>query len=98
MEEKKTNTYKIKRETNPVSQKAKDNLKHFNALKKSILEAIGEEEVSVKQVAEKIKKAINMVQSTLTHATIVVLVLLFVLCRTKMIRFREKWFASVLPA
>ncbi len=55
MEEKKANTYKIKRETNPVSQKAKDNLKHFNALKKSILEAIGEEEVSVKQVAEKIK-------------------------------------------
>ncbi|NCA80613.1 MAG: hypothetical protein EOM76_10610 [Sphingobacteriia bacterium] len=55
MEEKKANTYKIKRETSPVSQKAKDNLKHFNAIKKSILEAIGEEEVSVKQVAEKIK-------------------------------------------
>jgi predicted transcriptional regulator len=55
MEEKKRETFKIKRETHPVSQQAKDNLKYFNSLKKKILESMGEEELSIPQIAERIE-------------------------------------------
>jgi predicted transcriptional regulator len=55
MEEKKHETFKIKRETHPVSQQAKDNLKYFNSLKKKILESMGEEELSIPQIAERIE-------------------------------------------
>ncbi len=54
MEVKKTETFKIKRETHQVSQAAKDNLKSFNSIKKKILEAFGNEELNVPQVASKI--------------------------------------------
>jgi len=54
MEVKKSETFKIKRETHTVSQTAKDNLKSFNSIKKKILEAFGTEELNVPQVAEKI--------------------------------------------
>jgi len=54
MEVKKTETFKIKRETHQVSQTTKDSLKAFNSIKKKILEAFGNEELNVPQVAEKI--------------------------------------------
>ncbi len=55
MEEKKGETFKIKRETHPVSQQAKDNLKTFNSVKKKILESLGEEGLTVPQIADKIQ-------------------------------------------
>ncbi len=54
MELKKTETFKKKRETHEVSQKAKNNLKEYNSIKKKVLEAFGSEELNVPQVAEKI--------------------------------------------
>jgi len=53
MEKKTGNTFKIKRETYQVSQKVKDNLKSFNAVKKKILGAFGDEELNIPQLAEK---------------------------------------------
>ena len=53
MEEKTGSTFKIKRETHLVSQTVKDNLKSFNAIKKKIIEAFGNEELSIPQLAEK---------------------------------------------
>lgn len=55
MEAKKPETYKIKRETHPVSQQAKDNLKTFNSIKKKILASLGEEGLTVPQIAEQIQ-------------------------------------------
>lgn len=55
MDEKKRETFKIKRETFPVAQRAKDGLKQFNAVKKKILEAMGEEGITVPQIADKIQ-------------------------------------------
>lgn len=54
MEEKKTETFKIKRETHTVSQKTKDQLKAFNAVRKKILEAMGEEELNILDIAARI--------------------------------------------
>ncbi len=54
MEVKKTETFKKKRETHEVSQAVKDNLKEYNSIKKKILEAFGNEELNVPQVADKI--------------------------------------------
>lgn len=54
MEEKKRETFKIKRETHEVSQSVKDNLKKYNQMKKRIIEAFGDEELSVPQVATKL--------------------------------------------
>ena len=54
MEEKKKETFKIKRETHNVSQKTKDQLKAFNATRKKILEAIGDEELNMVNIASKI--------------------------------------------
>ena len=53
MEEKKSNTYKLKRESHQVSQQAKDNLKIYSAMKKKIMEAFGDEELTIPQLAEK---------------------------------------------
>lgn len=47
-------TFRIKRETHTVSQKTKENLKNFNIVKKKILDALGDEELTVPQVADKI--------------------------------------------
>lgn len=55
MQEKKGETYKIKRQTHQVPQKVKDELKSFNSIKKKILEAMGEEELTVPQISEKIQ-------------------------------------------
>ena len=50
----KKETFKIKRETHTVSQKAKDQLKQFNQIRKKILEAIGDEELNIPDIAAKI--------------------------------------------
>jgi len=54
MEEKKRDTFRIKRETHSISQKVKDQLKTYNAVKKSIIAAMGNEELNIPQIAEKI--------------------------------------------
>lgn len=53
MEDKTGNTFKIRRETHQVSQRVRDNLKSFNAIKKRIIEAFGDEELTIPQLAEK---------------------------------------------
>jgi hypothetical protein len=53
MEENKQSTFKIKRETHTVSQKVKDQLKEYNAIRKKILAAMGDEEMNIPQIAEK---------------------------------------------
>lgn len=53
MEDKTGNTFKIRRETHQVSQRVRDNLKSFNAIKKRIIEAFGNEELTIPQLAEK---------------------------------------------
>jgi len=55
MEEKKRETFKIKREAHQVSQQAKDNLKIYNSIKKKILESMGDEELTIPQIADKVK-------------------------------------------
>lgn len=37
-----------------IPQQAKDNLKEFNAIKKQILDALSEEELTIKQLTEKL--------------------------------------------
>ena len=54
MEEKKRDTFKIKRESHVVSPQAKERQKTYNTIKKKIIEAMGDEEMSVPQIAEKI--------------------------------------------
>ncbi len=46
-------TFKIKRETFKVSEQAKEQLKQFNAVRKRILDAFSEEELTIPQIAEK---------------------------------------------
>jgi len=53
MEDRTGNTFKIRRETHQVSQRVRDNLKSFNAIKKRIIEAFGNEELTIPQLAEK---------------------------------------------
>jgi hypothetical protein len=55
MKEQKRETFKIKRETYPVSQQAKDNLKNFNSIKKKILESMGDEALSIPQISDRIQ-------------------------------------------
>jgi hypothetical protein len=50
----KKETFKIKRETHTVSQRVKDELKAFNQIRRKILEAIGEEELNIPDIAAKI--------------------------------------------
>lgn len=53
--ENKRDTIKIKRETYKVTQEAKDKLKAYNSIKKKIIEAMGDDEISVPMIAEKLK-------------------------------------------
>jgi predicted transcriptional regulator len=55
MEKIKRDSFKIKRESHPVSQQAKDDLKQYNAVKKKILDSMGNEELTIPQIADKIK-------------------------------------------
>ncbi|HET19180.1 MAG TPA: hypothetical protein ENO16_01040 [Chromatiales bacterium] len=54
MEEKKRETFRIRRESFPVTQQAKDGLKRFNAVKKKIMDAMGGEGLTIPQIAERI--------------------------------------------
>jgi hypothetical protein len=54
MEDKKQDTFRIKRETHKVSQQVKDNLKAYNKIKKLVIGAIGDEELNIPQISEKI--------------------------------------------
>jgi predicted transcriptional regulator len=54
MEDKKRETFKIKRETHEVSKEVKDNLKYWNQTKKKIIEAFGEEELSIPEISAKL--------------------------------------------
>jgi histidyl-tRNA synthetase len=54
MQENKRETFKIKRESYIVPQQLKDQLKTYNSVKKSIIVALGEEELNIPQIAEKI--------------------------------------------
>lgn len=54
MEEKQGQTYKILREKREVPESVKENLKKFTRTKKSILEALKEEEMTVGQLSQKL--------------------------------------------
>jgi hypothetical protein len=54
MQETKRETFKIKRQTHTVPQQVKDQLKTYNAVKKSIIAAMGDEELNIPQIAERI--------------------------------------------
>jgi DNA-directed RNA polymerase specialized sigma subunit len=54
MEIEKGKTYKYLRERREVSQAAKDHLKHFNTVKKSILEALQERDLTIEQLTQKL--------------------------------------------
>jgi predicted Rossmann fold nucleotide-binding protein DprA/Smf involved in DNA uptake len=54
MEIEKGKTYKYLREKRVVSDAAKENLKNFNRIKKSILDALSDEELNVGQLAQKV--------------------------------------------
>jgi len=53
METIKGNTFKAKRETCQVPQAVKDNLKAYNSIRRKIVEAFGNEEMTIPQLAEK---------------------------------------------
>ena len=55
MEIEKGKTYKYRREIREVSQAAKDNMKNFSKIKKSILEALKDDESTVEQLSEKLE-------------------------------------------
>ncbi len=50
----KKETFKIKRETLKVSEQVKEQLKQFNAIRRHIMEALGDEELTIPQIAEKV--------------------------------------------
>ena len=54
MEIEKGKTYKYLREKREVSQSAKDNLKQFIKIKKSILEHLGEGDLTIDELAKKL--------------------------------------------
>lgn len=54
MEVEKGKTAKYLREKTGVSAQAKENLKEFTQIKKQILESLAEEELTVKQLTEKL--------------------------------------------
>ncbi|HKK41710.1 MAG TPA: hypothetical protein VJ963_04810 [Bacteroidales bacterium] len=55
METEKGKTYKYLREKREVPQAAKDRMKQFNTVKKAILSALKEEEMTIKQLTEKLE-------------------------------------------
>lgn len=54
MQEKKRETFKIKRESHIVPQQVKDQLKAYNTIKKNIIAALGNEALTIPQIAKKI--------------------------------------------
>ena len=54
MEIEKGKTFKYLKEKREVSQQAKDQLKEFNRIKKAILEALKEGELTIMQLSEKV--------------------------------------------
>jgi predicted transcriptional regulator len=54
MEAEKGKTYKYLREKREVSEAAKENLKNFTRVKKSILEALKEGDMTIDQLAQKL--------------------------------------------
>jgi hypothetical protein len=54
MEAEQGKTFRYRREKNPVSQEAKEHLQHFLQVKKSILEALRDEELTIAQLSEKV--------------------------------------------
>jgi len=52
METEKGKTFKYMREKREVSQAAKDNLKKFNRIKKTVLEALQENELTIDQLTK----------------------------------------------
>jgi hypothetical protein len=51
MKDEKRETYKKKRDSFQVAQEVKDSLKQFNAVKKKILDAMGNEGCTIPQIA-----------------------------------------------
>lgn len=64
-----TETFKKKRETMEVSKAVKDNLKSFIAIKKKILEAFADQELTIPQIAE----ATGMTKEATTYYTMTLL-------------------------
>ena len=54
MEVEKGKTAKYLREKRPVSQQAKDNLKEFNSIKKAILDALAESDLTIVALTQKL--------------------------------------------
>lgn len=54
MEIEKGKTAKYLREKRPVSQEAKDNLKEFNSIKKTILDALTESDLTIVELTQKL--------------------------------------------
>jgi DNA-directed RNA polymerase specialized sigma subunit len=54
METEKGKTYKYLREKREVSQAAKDKMKQFNTVKKEIINALKEEEMTISQLTKKL--------------------------------------------
>jgi DNA-directed RNA polymerase specialized sigma subunit len=61
MEIEKGKTYKYLREKREVSQVAKDNLKQFIKIKKSILDALQESDLTIEQLTQKLNMPANEV-------------------------------------
>jgi predicted transcriptional regulator len=61
MEIEKGKTYKYLREKREVSQSAKDNLKQFLKIKKSILDALQESDLTIEQLTQKLNMPSNVV-------------------------------------
>jgi Fic family protein len=59
MEAEKSKTYKILKEKREVSQAAKDNLKQFSKIKKMILDALREEDLTIDQISQKFEMPKN---------------------------------------
>ena len=54
MEKEKGKTYKYLRDKREVPQEVKDNLKRYNSIKKSITNALKEEDLTIDQLSQKI--------------------------------------------
>lgn len=61
MEIEKGKTYKVLREKREVSQAAKDNLKQFSRIKKSILDALRENDMTINELSLKLAMPKNEV-------------------------------------
>lgn len=61
MEVEKGKTFKYLREKKEVSQDVKDNLKHFNQIKKTILDLLKENDLTVDQLTQKMNMPKNEV-------------------------------------